>query len=53
MSDSTEKVLISLLDEIIENADFHAYGIEPGPMIDFISWKERVIAALEKAKAKS
>ncbi|HEM8614586.1 TPA: hypothetical protein U2Q68_004428 [Citrobacter amalonaticus] len=54
MSDKTEHALIYLLEELLERGDFFHSAIESGDMMfDFKEWKERVLVALEEAKAKS
>lgn len=53
MTDKTEQKLISLLEELLEKGDFFHSAIEQNDlMFDFEEWKERVLVALEKAKAK-
>ncbi|EKS7399403.1 hypothetical protein BTK98_001623 [Enterobacter roggenkampii] len=53
MTDKTEQELISLLDELLEKGDFFHSAIEQNDlMFDFEEWKERVLVALEEAKAK-
>ncbi|MDO8233717.1 hypothetical protein Q5738_09040 [Citrobacter werkmanii] len=53
MSETTENALIQLIEELLEKGDFFHSAIESNDMMfDLENWKEKVLVALEKAKAK-